>query len=227
MVPKSRGNPVMAGDEQDGAAPAQERILNAAERIFADYSFNGASLRRIAEEAGVPVALVSYHFDSKEGLYRAVFVRRAPAIVEQRLAGLAIAMSERDLDKRLELIIKALVLPMLHLRAHDRNPSFGRLLGREPTDSSAELRGIVREIFDPVAHKVIDALASALPGRPRREVVWAYQYMLGAMVFVMSDTGRIERLSGGECRPEDEESAVEHMVRFLTAGVRFGGLPAG
>jgi hypothetical protein len=38
----------------------------------------------------------------------------------------------------------------------------------------------------------------------------------------MGDAGRIERLSGGLCRPDDEEGAVRHMVAFLTAGVRHG-----
>jgi AcrR family transcriptional regulator len=51
-------------------------------------------MRQLANAAGAPVALVSYHFGSKEGLYRAVFEHRVPAVVEQRLAGLAIAMSE-------------------------------------------------------------------------------------------------------------------------------------
>ena len=62
--------------------------------MFGAYGFDGASMRQVAEAADVPVALVSYHFGSKEGLYRAVFERRVPTVVEQRLAGLAIAMSE-------------------------------------------------------------------------------------------------------------------------------------
>ena len=49
--------------------------------------------------------------------------------------------------------------------------------------------------------------------------------MLGAMVYVMGDAGRIERLSGGLCRPDDEEAAVRHMVAFLTAGLRHGAPP--
>jgi AcrR family transcriptional regulator len=192
---------------------APERILAEAERVFARFGYDGASMRQIAEAAGVPVALVSYHFESKDGLYRAVFYRRVPAIVEQRLAGLSIAMSEADLDRRLELIVKALVMPMLRLRARDKDPSWGRLLAHETTDPNSEARGIIRDLIDPIAHKLMAALASALPG---------YQFMLGAMVFVMADTGRIARLSEGLCRPDDEEAAIAHMVAFLTAGIRFG-----
>jgi AcrR family transcriptional regulator len=203
----------------------RERILEKAEHVFAQYGFDGASIRQIGLAAGVPVALLGYHFGSKEGLYRAVFDRRAPTVVEQRYAGLALAETEPDLDRRLELIIKALVLPMLHLRAHDKDPSFGRLMAHETTDPQSQSRGFIRDIFDPVARKVIGALASALPERSMQEINWAYQFMLGAMVFVMADTGRIARLSEGLCHPEDEASAVAHLVSFLTAGVRFG-LPA-
>lgn len=204
------------------AASAPERILQKAEQVFGKFGYDGASLRQIAEAAGVPVALVSYHFGSKDGLYRAVFNRRAPTVVQQRQAELAIAMSEPDLNRRLELIVKSLVMPMLRLRARDNDPSFGRLVAQESIDPNSGARGIVRHLFDPVARKILAALATALPDRSARDIQWAYQFMLGAMVFVMADTGRIARLSRGLCRPDDEDAAVAHMVAFLTAGLRFG-----
>jgi AcrR family transcriptional regulator len=210
------------GAAGDAGASARERILDEAQRVFAFFGFDGASMRRIAEAAGVPVALVSYHFGSKDGLYRAVFYRRVPAIVEQRDAGIAIAMSEPDLDRRLELLVKVLVMPWLRLRARDKDPSLGRLLAHESIDPNSEARGIIRDLFDPVARKLLAALASALPGRSVQDIAWAYQFMLGAMVYVMSDAGRIARLSGGHCHPDDEEAAGAHMVAFLTAGIRSG-----
>jgi AcrR family transcriptional regulator len=201
---------------------SRERILAEAERKFGAHGFDGASMRQVADAANVPVALVSYHFGSKEGVYRAVFERRVPTVVEQRLAGLAIAMSEPDLDRRLELVVKALVFPMLRLRAHDRDPSFGRLLAHETMDPNSEQRGFIQEMFDPVARAVANALASALPDRSEAEIWWAYEFMLGAMVYVMGDAGRLERLTGGLCRPDDENASVRHMVAFLTAGIRHG-----
>src|SRR5271166_1157281 len=114
---------------------------------------------------------------------------------------------------------------MLHLRAHDRDPSFGRVLAHETMDPSSERRGFIRDMFDPIARAMVDALASALPGRTKQDIWWAYEFMLGAMVYVMGDAGRIERLSGGLCRPDDEEGAVRHMVAFLTGGLRHGAPP--
>ena len=57
---------------QSGAR-TRETILRTAERLFAAGGFDGVSMRQIGMEAGVPLALVSYHFKSKLGLYRAVF----------------------------------------------------------------------------------------------------------------------------------------------------------
>jgi AcrR family transcriptional regulator len=216
-----REKPLLNTDGDTGAS-ARERILDQAQRVFAIFGFDGASMRQIAEAAGVPVALVSYHFGSKDGLYRAVFYRRVPAIVEQRDAGIAIAMSESDLDRRLELLVKVLVMPWLRLRARDKDPSLGRLLAHESIDPNSEARGIIRDLFDPVARKLLAALASALPGRSVQDIAWAYQFMLGAMVYVMSDAGRIARLSNGHCHPDDEDAAGAHMVAFLTAGIRSG-----
>ena len=226
MIDLEAGKSARAASELSGTGrSSRERILREAERVFGAYGFDGATMRQVADAAGAPVALVSYHFGSKEGLYRALFDRRVPTVVEQRLTGLAIAMSETDLDRRLELVVKALVFPMLRLRANDRDPSFGRLLAHETMDPNSEQRGFIREMFDPIARAVVEALATALPGRTEPELWWAYDFMLGAMVYVMGDAGRLERLSGGSCRPDDEEAAVRHMVAFLTAGLRHGAPP--
>lgn len=49
-----------------------ERILKAAERIFAEAGFAGATMADIAERAGLPKANLHYYFGTKEDLYRAV-----------------------------------------------------------------------------------------------------------------------------------------------------------
>ena len=54
---------------------AERRILNAAEEVFAERSFGGASMQQIADRAGLPKANLHYYFSTKETLYRQVVER--------------------------------------------------------------------------------------------------------------------------------------------------------
>ncbi len=64
----------------------KEVILDAAEALFAEEGIEGASLRAITARAGVNLAAVNYHFQSKEGLVRAVFARRIEPLNRERIA---------------------------------------------------------------------------------------------------------------------------------------------
>jgi len=57
-------------------AETREKILDAAEALFAEHGFEGASMRMITARAGVNLAAVNYHFGSKENLLREIFRRR-------------------------------------------------------------------------------------------------------------------------------------------------------
>ena len=58
-----------SSDHQD----TPERLIRAGIVLFAKHGYDGTSVKQIAEHAGVNVSLVSYHFNGKEGLYRACF----------------------------------------------------------------------------------------------------------------------------------------------------------
>jgi len=51
----------------------QQEILNAAERLFEEKGFDGTSVRDIAKEADVNIAMISYYFGSKDKLLEALF----------------------------------------------------------------------------------------------------------------------------------------------------------
>jgi TetR/AcrR family transcriptional regulator len=53
----------------------EAQILDAAEGVFAEAGFSGATMQGIAERAGLPKANVHYYFGTKETLYRAVLAR--------------------------------------------------------------------------------------------------------------------------------------------------------
>lgn len=63
----------MAHEEQDQEKDVKEKILEVAKKLFATKGFEGTSVRQICEEAGVALALVSYHFGGKDKLLYALF----------------------------------------------------------------------------------------------------------------------------------------------------------
>jgi len=54
----------------------QVQIIETAEQLFATNGFEGTSVRDIAQNAGVNIAMISYYFGSKEKLMEAIFVYR-------------------------------------------------------------------------------------------------------------------------------------------------------
>jgi AcrR family transcriptional regulator len=202
------------------------RILAAAEAEFATQGYDATSLRQVARKAGVPIALVSYHFGGKLGLYRAIFEVRTPAMVEQRMAGLMLADIETDPARKLDMIVKSVLVPMLRLRAAEHNSFFGRLLAREVSDPRSIERGIVKDMLDPIEEAVTARLRVVLPDRSKAQIHWIYHILVGAMVYAMGDAGRIARLSEGAADPENVDSTVENVLSILLNGIRPRPLPS-
>ena len=70
-------------------AATRDRILATAERLFAEYGYDGVSMRQIGAEADAQIALIAYHFGTKEKLYRAVFEHRITPLSARRREALA------------------------------------------------------------------------------------------------------------------------------------------
>ncbi|MFD2441912.1 TetR family transcriptional regulator C-terminal domain-containing protein, partial [Paracoccus kondratievae] len=63
------------GRREANRRATEEAILNAAETVFAEAGFGGATMQLIADLAGLPKANLHYYFASKEELYRRVVER--------------------------------------------------------------------------------------------------------------------------------------------------------
>jgi AcrR family transcriptional regulator len=58
----------------------QQHILQVAEKFFAEKGFDGTSVRDIAKEAGVNIAMISYYFGSKEKMLEALILSRMASL---------------------------------------------------------------------------------------------------------------------------------------------------
>ncbi|MFZ6843993.1 TetR/AcrR family transcriptional regulator [Undibacterium sp. RuTC16W] len=201
----------------DDLSGRKRAILIAAEKCFAEQSYQGVSIRDIAHEAGVPVALVGYYFGAKNELYHAIYEHHSSYIAE-RLSELRRARLHTDPAIALNAIIAAFISPVLKLNEQDHGVNFSRIVMRGVVDRHEASDRITREFYDPMAREFIDALSGALPSAPKATVFWCYQFALGALLHHVVDT-RMERLSEGLCPARNAEVATPHLLRFITAGI--------
>ncbi len=204
-----------AGLEAEG--PDRKRaILLAAERLFAQHGYHAVSIRQIAEEAGVPLALVGYHYGPKHELFHAIFAHWN-ATIEQRLARLSVAR-QAPRARRLTEIIRAFVEPVLELRASEEGESYALLVARELLYSSKEADRALRDFFDPLAHAFIDALNEVMPTATRADMAWCYQFALGALLHHLTDTRapRLARRPGLRGGPRTRLM----LINFIVGGIR-------
>jgi AcrR family transcriptional regulator len=195
----------------------QQAILHAAERLFADHGFHAVTLRQIADLAEVPLALVGYYFGRKHDLIHAIFTHRrhwhldcASALDEARRR----ARHPRGMQR----IVEAFVLPLLQLRQHPEATAYAELLARELLLATPEADHAMREGFEPLAQRFMDALHAALPGASHADLAWACQFTLGAVGLHLRDE-RIERLSQGRVRAHDP-GAAPRLVRYIVGGLQ-------
>ncbi|MBP1772698.1 MAG: TetR/AcrR family transcriptional regulator [Holophagaceae bacterium] len=83
-----------------------DQILDAAQTVFAESGLQAASLRAIARRAGCDPALIYYHFDSKEALFKALLERRFPPLLLE-LKRLADPADLRPASARLWDVLRA------------------------------------------------------------------------------------------------------------------------
>lgn len=198
-------------------ADARDVILDAAEKVFSISGFDGTSMKAVAAEAGVAQSLLHYHYVSKEGLYLAVFERRASEVNDVRNVGLdrLSAAGNATVEEVLDLLLR----PTVRL-GQSSSGNFPRLLMRVVTSGDELSNNMIASAFDPFARRVIALLQQALPGLSARDAVWGYIFSLNVGIAMMAPTGRPLRLSNGECDDRDIDALLENVVFFASAGLR-------
>ena len=219
---------VKKNTQKAGIPGRRDLVLDAAEELFSERGFYGVTVRQVAEMAGVDVALPNYYFDSKRGLFDAVFLRRAEVLNTKRSDCLDLALEQaRQAGQRVAVadILNAFITPVMEAQSsHDPGwRNYCRLVAE--VNSSAVWAGMMTSHFDTLIAKFIDALRLALPGVRDKDLYWAYHMLTGALTLTMADTGRIDRLSGGICHSSDAPDAYAHLVDFFARG--FTGIAEG
>lgn len=196
----------------------KDRILGAAEELFAQFGFAGTSLRQVTSRADVNIAAVNYHFGSKENLVNEVFRRRMDEMSERRLAALKAAIEQHPGE--LEPILAAFVEPALAM-AQDRHGggAFVRVVARAYAEKNDRLRKFLSDHYGHVLRDFAKAIAVVVPNLSKEELYWRLDFLAGALTYAMADFGLIKRPSGVN-EATHRERAARELIRFAAAGFK-------
>lgn len=199
----------------------KDRILAAAEELFARTGVARTSLRAITALARVNLAAVNYHFGSKEGLVEEVYRRRLEPLNRARMANLD-RLESRARNPSLESILKAFMTPVATLA---RDPAQGgptvmRLLGQTHAEAEAPFKAWFAGEYRRVLERYHAALCRALPALPPEEVRWRLQFLVGALTYPVAERQLVELVSGEAIDPDNVTLVVERLLPFVAAGFR-------
>jgi AcrR family transcriptional regulator len=195
----------------------KDRILGAAEELFAQFGFAGTSLRQVTSRADVNIAAVNYHFGSKENLVNEVFRRRMDEMSEQRLNRLHLAQEQHPGE--LEPILAAFIEPALALTLDKHGSAFVRVLARAYAEKNDRLRKFLSDNYGQVLREFARAITPTLPELGKEELYWRLDFVAGALTYAMADFGLIKRPPGVSERSHSEKAA-QSLIRFAAAGLR-------
>lgn len=138
-------------------------LLDTAERLFAERGFEATSVRDLATEAGVNVAMVSYYFGSKEGLFEAVIESKIP---RTRYELEKLVQSELSPWEKLSQTIDIYVDKMLSTHAFSRvimremslqqRPEFVQMITEQIRRNMEIIRGFLREGMEKGQFRYVD-----------------------------------------------------------------------
>lgn len=194
----------------------KDRILGAAEELFAQHGFAGTSLRQVTSHADVNIAAVNYHFGSKENLVNEVFRRRMDEMAAARLSQLEAA--RRDLPGDLGAVLAAFVEPALAMAQEGHSGgAFVRVIARAYAEKNDNLRKFLSDHYGHVLRDFAKAIAGCVPGLSKEELYWRLDFLAGALTYAMADFGLIKR-PAGVTEAEHRAHAARELIRFAEAG---------
>jgi AcrR family transcriptional regulator len=190
----------------------RSRLLDAVEALIADHGFKPLTHRTIASRAEAHVALLNYHFGSKEQLIEEALVRRAGQLLAMQHDALAAVRAQGEWT--VEDVLWAYTRPFATLEADGTSTwrnylcLVARLAGHDPSDS------IMMRHFGSVYRECISALRHALPGVDDASLAAGFR---DCRLLIEHDA--LARCKAGGNSPVATSSA-EQLIAFLSGGMR-------
>lgn len=197
----------------------RDRILDEAEKLFADHGFDAVSVRQITAQANAHLAAVNYHFGGKQNLYLAVFRERWLPRSRRVVSKL------EELEKRgnisLEEAVRTLAEAfLLGFSDDEERMRHHKLIHMEMDHPSEVLGTIFRESTEPAFNIMQRLLSARLPKSISPEKLFMCMLSIFAQVLHFSfGRGMVEHFTGLSYDEKSLEMVTDHIVEFSLSGL--------
>ena len=208
-------------DIQQHSEQVREKLLNAAEELFAVLGFSGTSVRQITAKAGCNIAAINYHFGGKDNLYLEVFRRQMRDMTGKRVEVIENVMSGKKGQVSLQSLLRnfglAFLEPMMQNRDKNR---LMQLFVHEMKERRLPSEVFIDEITNPTLKSMSDAMKKVCPSLDQKEIVFCIISVVGQLLHLIHIYEW--RLKGDDnsvfILPQIPEW-IDHVVKFSTAGI--------
>jgi len=203
-------------------ASTADRILDAAEELFADNGFEKVSLRHLTRAAGVNLAAVNYHFGSKDALIDAVIERFITPINQQRLANLEKleADSEPGTPIPIRELLNAFIQPFLaRIRTSERSQRlFFKLMGRCMADPGYRLPESTLPLFRTVAGRYCGQIQRTIPHLSDELIFWRLHFTFGVLAQTLIHSEAMDQITEGRAGKPSPDQILDRIIDYCVAG---------
>ena len=194
----------------------RDRIIKAAERLFAERGYDATSIRAIVAKARVNQAAINYHFDGKDGLYREVLRGAFRALTEQQLEH-ADEMKAMSREAALAEFIRRQLRPLLGRDEYSRHM---RILNWETVRPTAVFRKLLSEEAAPFMGLAVELVRRFQPEADQRTLTAAAVWLVGQCSVFLRNR---EQLADPPLGLVLDEAAVEWLAQLVSSWAS-GGL---
>lgn len=197
-----------------------DAVLDAAEALFASYSYHAVSVRDITGLAKVRLATVNDLFGGKEKLFYEVIKRRAEVVNAIRQDRLSVIDPTEPREKRAEEIIAAFFEPLLDVSERgDGWRNYLRLVNQMVSSRSPVLLNVI-EFYNPITQKFLVTLHELYPEIPFPELLRHWQFILATYFSVFADNFRVNSMTRGEVQSSAFAETYDAARVFVLGGLR-------
>ena len=206
----------------------KEKIIDAAEELFADFGFSETSLRMITAKAKVNLASVNYHFGSKKTLIQAVFDRFMVSFTQDLMLQLD-ELEQHQHDLEVIDVLSSLEKPLANLDKLRPNGTgvFMNLLGRAYAETQGHIRRFAMTHYADVLQRFTKLLHKTNSNIEPVEMFWRLHFMLGSFIFTLAGHKALQEISESDFKQKISIDQIIHkLVPFMAAAFSYDFNPS-